>query len=92
MLVLSRRVGEEVIIASNIRVRVLDVHGNSVKLGFSAPEETPIIRSELVHGTDGVTKRGRPPILEASGTVPNVGNGKRRSRPLRLYSRPESSG
>jgi len=47
MLVLSRRPGEEVIIASNIRVTVLTIRGNRVQLGFSAPDSAAIVRSEL---------------------------------------------
>ena len=33
MLVLSRRIGEEIVIADNIRVKVVAVHGNRVRLG-----------------------------------------------------------
>jgi carbon storage regulator len=47
MLVLSRRPGEAVIIASNIRITVLAIRGNHVRLGFSAPDDETIIRSEL---------------------------------------------
>jgi carbon storage regulator len=56
MLVLSRRLGEEVVIASDIRVTVLAVHGNTVKLGFSAPDDVAIMRSELVPGPERDTE------------------------------------
>jgi carbon storage regulator len=55
MLVLNRRPGEEIVIASSIRIRVLAVHGNSVKLGFSAPDDVVIMRSELVPCVEGDT-------------------------------------
>jgi carbon storage regulator len=61
MLVLSRRPGEEVVIASDIRVTVLAVHANSVKLGFSAPDDVAIMRSELVPRAEGDTEQTRPP-------------------------------
>lgn len=47
MLVLSRRIGEEIVIAGNIRVKVVSVHGNRVKLGIVAPEEVTVHRDEI---------------------------------------------
>jgi carbon storage regulator len=47
MLVLSRRSGESVRIGHSIEVKVLEVSGNKVKLGFSAPKEVAIQRDEL---------------------------------------------
>jgi len=47
MLVLSRKVGERVIIAGDIRVVVLTVHGDRVKLGFEGPAAVPIHREEV---------------------------------------------
>lgn len=47
MLVLSRKLGEEILIGSGIRVRVLEVRGNRVKLGFDAPGHIRFVRSEL---------------------------------------------
>jgi carbon storage regulator len=46
MLVLSRKRGEVIVIADNIRVTVLGVQGGRVKLGLSAPSEMPILREE----------------------------------------------
>jgi carbon storage regulator len=48
MLVLSRRVGETVVIDDNIRVTVVSVQGNHVRLSFSAPPEVRIMRKELL--------------------------------------------
>jgi carbon storage regulator CsrA len=47
MLVLSRKIGEEIVIGDNIRVTVVAVRGNQVRLGFSAPEDVVIQRAEL---------------------------------------------
>jgi carbon storage regulator len=47
MLVLSRKVGEKVVIGNCISVTVVDVKGNKVRLGISAPEDVSILRSEL---------------------------------------------
>lgn len=47
MLVLSRKVGEEIVIGGNIRVTVVSMSGNRVKLGFTAPGHTSIHRAEV---------------------------------------------
>ena len=46
MLVLTRKVGERVMIGPNISVRVVDVRGDRVKLAFEAPDQVPIYREE----------------------------------------------
>lgn len=48
MLVLSRKVGESVLIGERIRVTVVAVHGNQVRLGFAAPNDVQILRQELM--------------------------------------------
>jgi len=47
MLVLSRKIGEEIVIGDNIRVTVVAIRGNQVRLGFTAPDDVTIHRSEL---------------------------------------------
>lgn len=48
MLVLTRRTGERVLIGDDIEVTVLEVKGDSVRLGIQAPRETRIQRAEIV--------------------------------------------
>ncbi len=48
MLVLTRRIGERVLIGDDIEVTVLEVKGDSVRLGIQAPRETRIQRAEIV--------------------------------------------
>ncbi len=49
MLVLSRRVGERIIINDNIIIEVVAIRsGNAVSLGISAPTNVPIARAELL--------------------------------------------
>jgi carbon storage regulator len=66
MLVLSRKVGEAIVIAGTIRVTVVVVAGDRVRLGVQAPPEVRVDREEahLRRGTDGLT----PPML-APGTA-----------------------
>ena len=51
MLALTRRVGEEIIIGDPRKpqgvIRVVDIHGDKVRLSFDFPRETQINRSEL---------------------------------------------
>ena len=47
MLVLGRKVGDEVLIGENVRLVVIAIRGNQVRLGFDAPREVPVRRSEL---------------------------------------------
>jgi len=47
MLVLSRRIGEEIIINDNIRVTVVAVKGDRVRLGIVAPRNVTVDRSEV---------------------------------------------
>ena len=47
MLILTRRVGETVVIGDNVDVTVLSVKGNQVRLGVKAPREVAVHREEI---------------------------------------------
>lgn len=47
MLVISRCVGEETVIAGNIRVKVLGIKGGRIRLGISAPDHVRVDRAEI---------------------------------------------
>ena len=47
MLVLSRKVGEKLIIDGNITVEVVRIQGNRITLGLVAPADVKILRGEL---------------------------------------------
>jgi len=47
MLILTRRVGESVIIGNDVTVTVLGVKGNQVRLGVNAPREVAVHREEI---------------------------------------------
>jgi carbon storage regulator len=47
VLVLSRKVGESILIGADIVVHVLRIRGGETRLGISAPDAVPIRRSEL---------------------------------------------
>lgn len=47
MLILTRRIGETVMIGDDIQIIVLGVKGNQVKLGINAPKDTEVHREEI---------------------------------------------
>ena len=47
MLVLTRRVGEEIVIAGEIRITVVSVRGDRVRIGIEAPRSISVERHEV---------------------------------------------
>jgi carbon storage regulator len=57
MLVLSRKIGERIVIQDNITVEVLQIIGNRVRLGVTAPSGIPILREELLADAPKVVEK-----------------------------------
>ena len=47
MLILTRRVGETLIIGDDVKITVLDVRGHQVRLGVDAPRDVSVHREEI---------------------------------------------
>ena len=47
MLALSRKKGEALVINNNVEISILEIRGEQVKIGISAPKEVPVYRKEL---------------------------------------------
>ena len=47
MLALSRKKNEAIVINNNIEVTILEMKGDQVKIGISAPKEVPVYRKEV---------------------------------------------
>lgn len=75
MLVLSRKVGEEIVIGNDIRVTVVDVKGGRVKIGIQAPNDVGIFRSELRDWVDAAPVGGQDatPLPQSRGRLTNAG-------------------
>ena len=68
MLVLSRRPGEEIILDGDIRVTVLSVKGDRVRLGIAAPPSVKVMRQEVLERQgEEVALPGACPGLKALG-------------------------
>lgn len=53
MLVLTRKIGEKLVIGGNITVSVIEINGSRVRLGIEAPRQVSIARGELVDAQVG---------------------------------------
>jgi carbon storage regulator len=56
MLILTRRVGETLMIGDSVSVTVLGVKGNQVRIGITAPKDVAVHREEIyqrIHGEEG---------------------------------------
>ena len=66
MLVLSRKQGEVVVIGNNIRLTIVSIRGNQVRLGLTAPRDMSIQREEICpKPEDHSHSVVRPTTLEA---------------------------
>ncbi|MFW3388295.1 UNVERIFIED_CONTAM: carbon storage regulator CsrA [Kocuria sp. CPCC 205274] len=60
MLVLTRRVGEKLVIGEEINVTILGVKGNQVRMGVNAPKDVTVHREEIYKRIkDGEPKPGK---------------------------------
>lgn len=47
MLIITRKPGERVLIGDDVKIEVMEISGNSVRLGIAAPSSVPVYREEL---------------------------------------------
>lgn len=60
MLVFTRKPGQAFIVGTNVRIKVIRVAGNRVRIGIEAPPETPVIRQELLPQLAAATQTKEP--------------------------------
>jgi carbon storage regulator len=62
MLVLTRKLGETIVIGENIRLTVLAIQGNKVRLGIDAPPDVRVDREEVALR---IRELAEPQVVEA---------------------------
>lgn len=58
MLLLSRKLGEVVLIGDDIVVKVINIDPNTVMLGFEAPRDVPVVRKEIARTKKDAVEEG----------------------------------
>ncbi len=69
MLVLSRRVGESIVMGDDITVTVLDVSGDVVRIGIDAPRSVSVDRAELIEQLSRTNQAAASPADEAVASL-----------------------
>lgn len=67
MLILTRRVGETLMIGDQVTVTVLGVKGNQVRIGITAPKDVAVHREEIYQRIKHEHAAGEPAAVEAHG-------------------------
>jgi carbon storage regulator len=67
MLILTRRVGETVVIGDDVTVTVLGVKGNQVRLGVNAPREVAVHREEIFERIKREQSNGEDTVVKVAG-------------------------
>ena len=57
MLVLSRKINETILIGEDVRVTLLGIEGEKIKIGIDAPKTTKIFREELLEATKNTNQQ-----------------------------------
>jgi len=65
MLILTRRVGESIMIGEDIAITVLGVQGNQVRVGVNAPKEVSVHREEIYERIQQEKQKGNKTVNDA---------------------------
>lgn len=68
MLALSRKQGESIIVGDDIEITILEVKGEQVKVGISAPKSVPIYRKEIYISIQESNKEA----ADSTGSLDNI--------------------
>lgn len=77
MLILSRKLGESIVIDGRIHVTVMRVEGDVVKLGIAAPSEVPVHRKEVY---EEIQRSNKQALTKQSAALPKLAGGLPKAR------------
>jgi carbon storage regulator len=69
MLVLSRRVGESIVIGDNVTVTILEVRSDVIRIGIEAPRSIAVNRAELLVQLEASNREAASPSEDAVSTL-----------------------
>lgn len=72
MLVLTRKQGQSIMIGDKIEITVLDIKGEQIRIGITAPKDVNILRNEVYHEVreaNKVSVANKNPNLEEIGEI-----------------------
>jgi carbon storage regulator len=69
MLVLSRKIGESIVIDGRITVKIVRLEGDMVKLGIEAPRDVPVHRQEVY---DEIQKNNQEALTKSRPVLPRL--------------------
>jgi carbon storage regulator len=69
MLIITRRPGEKIMLGDDIVVHVMEIVGNSVRIGIQAPRSVPVYREEI---WNAVREENRAAVEAAPVDLPDV--------------------
>lgn len=83
MLILSRKSGESIVIDGRIKLTIVRVEGEAVKVGIEAPSQVPVHRQEVY---DEIQRSNQQAITRQKVVLPKLAHGAPKHREPRLRS------
>ncbi|MFM1895150.1 MAG: carbon storage regulator [Pseudomonadota bacterium] len=68
MLILTRRIGETLMVGDDVTITVLGVKGNQVRIGVNAPKDVAVHREEIYQRIQKEKTGGTPPSHDQDNT------------------------
>ena len=94
MLVLTRKIGEEILIGDDIKITLVRVKGNGVRIGIEAPRDVAVLRGELEAADAVETKRTRidpeTAVFAYPSSQPDAGPAPRPKTPRDRIPKPDA--
>ncbi len=78
MLVLSRRLGESIVIGDDVVITVLEVRGDVVRIGVDAPRSVAVRRQELLEEVAATNRQAASPTPQAVADLSRLVNAPKR--------------
>ncbi len=76
MLILARRLNEKIIIGDDIKVSVVDIRGDQVKLGIEAPRSVKVYRQEVYEAIQAENREAARSVTALPSLDPYLKNDK----------------